>query len=318
MKLMTSVHIPEISFDIHHQTSLFTIGSCFSNHIGHKLYTSGFNCEVEPFGTLFNPVSIAKTILMLKTPAESINEELFVESDGVWKHLYFSSKFASKDKKELHEIIHQTVSEKAEVYKNTDCILVTFGTAFTYQTKEGHTVASCHKQLQHLFDKRALNVEDIFRVWEPLILNSKDKDFIFTVSPVRHLKDGMVENTRSKAALHLAIQELVSEFNNCHYFPSFEIVMDELRDYRFYNADLIHPNEQAVDYIYEIFRQTFMSQETNKIIESFTKLVQFHNHRPLHESSKSFEKKKLQKVSEWNERHPHIRPKWIQDKYSRH
>lgn len=284
MKFRTELPTPKFSFQISHKDYILLLGSCFSDHIGAFLSKNRFFILSNPFGTLFNPISIANTLKM------TMNPELFIEDyryffDNRWVSFAHHGSFTHTNKKQFLKQIEQQWMETKTFLEKTDFLFITFGTAFCYKFLERDLiVANCHKIPNSQFQKFRLKIEEIVRIYQDLLhslqqMNPKLK-IIFTVSPVRHLGDGFHENQVSKSILHLAIDQLINE-ENVFYFPSYEIMMDDLRDYRFYAEDLCHIGENAVHYMEEIFADTFFSlitQEKQKEIEKENKLL---NHRPL-------------------------------------
>lgn len=318
MKLFTSVKIPDYPFTINHNSKIFTIGSCFSSNIGNMLYQRGFNIEVDPFGTLFNPLSIIKNLEWTTSPKEKIDDSRFVKSEGITKHLDFSSTFAASSQQKLSQLLEKTRSQQQINFTETNIVIVTFGTAFIYQTKKGAPVASCHKQPPENFTKTIISVNEIVDAWRFFVEQHPTKKFIFTISPVRHIKDGLIENQKSKSILHLAVQNIIASFNNCYYFPSYEITLDELRDYRFYKEDLIHPNHQAVKYLFEKYEDAFCPPETQKLSDQFYKIVLFYKHLPMHKDPTVFEKEKEDRIKKFLQQNTGIKATWIRDKYSKY
>ena len=284
MKFRTEHPTPKFPFQISHQDHILLLGSCFSDHIGAFLSKNWFFVLSNPFGTLFNPISIANTLKM------TINPELFSEDyryffDNRWVSFAHHGSFAHEDENLFTKQIEQQWIETKTFLEKTDFLFITFGTAYCYKFLERDLiVANCHKIPNSQFQKFRLKIEEIVQVYNDLLqklyqINPKLK-IIFTVSPMRHLGDGFHENQLSKSILHLAIDQLINE-KTVFYFPAYEILMDDLRDYRFYAEDLCHAGENAVRYIEEMFADAFFShitKEKQKEIEKENKLL---NHRPL-------------------------------------
>lgn len=242
---------------INYNSKLLLLGSCFSENIGNKLSYYKFQTQQNPFGILFHPKAIETFI------AKVINEEMYTENDVFfhnerWHCFDAHSVVSSTSKEELLNTLNTNINSTYQHLKNTSHIIITLGTAWIYREIATDTlVANCHKIPQKKFLKELLTVEEVSESLEAInsLIKSINPEttIIYTVSPVRHIKDGFIENQRSKAHLLSAIHQVVESRNNTHYFPSYEIMMDELRDYRFYAEDMIHPNQTAIDYIWEKF-----------------------------------------------------------------
>ncbi len=286
----TTVNIPPSARKINHNSKLITLGSCFSEHIGKKLTDFCFLVESNPFGVLFNPVSIKNGLVDLLTEKKYTEADLF-QNGSLWSSFSHSTLFSETVQEVCLQRINSSLEISAAILKEVDFILITFGTAWVYELKEdGRIVANCHKLPAEQFVRRRLSVEDIVKDYADLLMKIKainpKTEVIFTVSPVRHWKDGAHENNISKGILLLAIDKLLRQFDFLHYFPAYEIQVDELRDYRYYAEDMLHPSEQAVKYIWERFSSAFFSEETigiNKKIERFNNML---NHRSIHQQSK--------------------------------
>jgi len=279
-------HIPEKpGFTIDHTHSVFLMGSCFSSNIGSLLSDHKFKITVNPNGILFNPSSIftsLQTILKQHHPEE---KSILQRGENFYSYFHHSSVNAGSKEKLVEEIV-DTNKKNLEFIKKCDYLIITFGTAFHYHHKGlNTTVANCHKRPGNLFEKKLLSVSQITEQCQSLlndlkVLNTKLK-VIFTVSPVKYLKDGVVENTLSKSTLILAIHDIIRANQNCFYFPAYELVNDDLRDYRFYKEDLAHPNEQAIKYIWEKFSTCYFSSATQSLNKLIHELNQAVEHRQM-------------------------------------
>jgi GSCFA family. len=294
MVFTTEVGISEFSSKIDYSTGVMFVGSCFSDNIGQKLNALKFPVDINPFGVLYNPVSIANSLELLK------NQTIFDESDlfhdkGLWNSFSHHSSFSDVDLDVTLTRINSQIQTSGQFLKDADFLMLTFGTAWVYQIKgTDQVVSNCHKVAASHFTKRRLNVAEIVGAYMTLLddlwkFNPKLK-IVFTVSPIRHWKDGAVENQVSKSTLILAINELVNTFNGraCAYFPAYELVMDELRDYRYYAADMIHLSDVAVDYVFERFRNVLISKETLKVSARIEKLRKAMSHRPFKTNSTEY------------------------------
>lgn len=306
INLKTTVEINEYENKISHADKIIFIGSCFTENIGNKLLESLFKVDINPFGILYNPTSIKKSLEIL------VENKKFVGSDlkfynNLWFSYFHHSKFSHKDKNVCLQNINNQLEISSNFIREAEYLFITFGTAWIYQlatTKQ--TVSNCHKLPAPEFTRELLSIENIVKNYNILIPLLKEINpnlhIIFTLSPVRHLKDGAVENQRSKAILHLSISQLTKKFDNCYYFPSYEIMMDELRDYRFYKSDMTHINDIGTEYIWTKFEATFFTKKTFKKIKEAQKLVRNLNHKPKNENSdeyQSFKQQNLEKIKQF-------------------
>ena len=263
MQLLTPVEISRSDRKISHDQELLLLGSCFSDSIGSKLLEYGFRATLNPFGTLYNPMSIAQTLLLLLSDANDIDRSMIVCHDNIWHSFLHHSRFSDSDSERFCKGIRQSIACGRENLQKADILIITFGTSYVFY-KDGQVVSNCHKLPATMFERKRLTVEHITACWQELLRQPalKDKRIIFTVSPIRHKADGMHGNQLSKATLLLAVEQL--QTLGCEYFPSYELLLDEMRDYRFYAEDMLHPNEQAVKYIWERFGDTYFSDTTKQ------------------------------------------------------
>lgn len=282
MNFRTEFHIPPSIRKISLSSSVFTIGSCFAEVVGNQLKNTKLQVESNPFGTLFNPLSIFKT-LEIALEMRPLDERLFVQNQGLWFHYDFHSSICGNTKEELQE-------KSNHPFKAADFLIITFGTAFAYRLHEPPTyVANCHKMPSKLFEKDLLSVKDICKSFAPLYQNllktNNNLQIILTVSPVRHTRDGISQNAVSKSILRAACYYLETDFENVCYFPSYELMMDDLRDYRFYKPDLIHPNEVAETYIFEKFAETYFDDALKQFKDSWQGIQKDLAHKPFNPAS---------------------------------
>ena len=285
----TEIEDQKFEFNLSYQSKLLTIGSCFSDTIGDRLKSSKFNILVNPFGTIFNPLSIFE-LLELALERSEILEQATLKRDGYYMNYKFHSDFRAKTKDTLHKRMDAALNQVAEQLKDADFLFLTLGTAWIYEQKTTDMlVANCHKTPQKEFNKRLLSVEEIvaafFSLKELISQYNSDLQLILTVSPVRHTRDSIKLNSVSKSVLRLAAHYISEMAPEIHYFPAYEIMMDDLRDYRFYEKDLIHPNEQAIDYIWQKFIACSLNQEDSKTLESWIKVKQSLEHRAFNPKS---------------------------------
>lgn len=310
MELQLKFEIPKSNIELLYRDSILLMGSCFSDSIGDKFDQGGFTVESNTFGTLFHPIAISNVIK--SALAEAKNVDIYQRDD-----LYFSWDSASKLYATTEAILIETVLEKrkdlAEKIKTSRLICITLGTAWQYKLKSSEAVVgNCHKAPQSLFEKSLTSIDKMRKEWESVLsmirsVNSTAK-IVFTVSPVRHTKDGLIENNRSKARLLELIQQLSVE-HKLIYFPSYEIAIDELRDYRFYEEDLVHPNKIAIEYIWKCFVDFAFAENTTSVYQERKQLLSQLNHKSLHSESE-VDKKRIElvqrKLKEFRGRNPEV------------
>ncbi|MEL7424669.1 MAG: GSCFA domain-containing protein [Bacteroidota bacterium] len=291
-KLSTLVPIPDYPFQIAHQQQVLSMGSCFAEHMGGYLEQRKFRHLLNPFGIVYHPLVMARLLQQLLDDQAPNPDDLF-KQQGLWRHYDFHSRYAHPDANKAAEIVARQHLAGAEAIHQLEVLVLTFGTAFGYRLKEsGLWVNNCHKQAANLFNKQLAGVSEMTDALAPLLLTLKQRNpqlqVIMTVSPVRHLRDGLLENQRSKARLLLTQEVLSAELDFVHYFPAYEILLDELRDYRYYADDLLHPSALAIEIISERFSTAFMSDETRALSARIFSIVQALQHRPLHPESEAF------------------------------
>jgi len=287
IKLRTEVELPEFNLKMGYHHHSLMIGSCFAENIGNYLQERCLPVIVNPFGILYNPFSVADCLEQLMTQKKFEEDDLFF-SNGLFNSFSHHGRFSGPDPGKVLSHINAEAAKALIHLKNATHLFVTFGTSWVFQLKEsGKVVSNCHKLPAALFSHNRLSVEQITEIWIPLIgqlrINNPNLRIVFTVSPIRHLKDGAHENQLSKATLLLAIEALIANSGNdlISYFPSYEIVLDELRDYRFYATDMAHLSELATDYIREKFAGAILEQESQLIINEIDKLIQALKHKPF-------------------------------------
>ena len=268
------------------------MGSCFSENIGDKFREAKFCIDNNPFGIVYNPISIKNGILRMMEKKKYQIDELF-EHDDIWYSFDHHSHFSGTGREDVLQNINVRLLKSAEFLKSADLLFITFGTSFIYELKTNRQVVSnCHKLPSGTFERRNVGVEEIYNEYsdllEELYKYNPDLNVIFTVSPIRHWKDGAHGNQLSKATLLLAIDKICNKYNQTLYFPSYEILLDDLRDYRFYNDDMLHPNITANNYIWQKVKDSFMESETIVIMEEIVKIVQAVNHKPFNPKSDAF------------------------------
>lgn len=278
MNFTTPIHIPAADKPIAYTDHILLLGSCFADNIAAKLAEYYFQITANPFGTLYNPLSIAQALSLQQVPK-------LVEWGGLYHSMYHHGAFSSPDRLQTGQNIRQSIDCLQRAFAEASVVIITFGTAWVYE-QDGVVVANCHKIPADRFTRRRLSVEEIVSAWQPVLSAHSDKHFIFTVSPIRHIKDGLHENQLSKATLLLAIAQLAENQSVLiDYFPSYEILIDELRDYRFYADDMLHPSSVAVNYIRERFVSTYMSAATQQEMHPLHQLYLDRHHTLLHPDS---------------------------------
>jgi len=289
---------------IDHSQKLLTIGSCFSEVMGEKLTHNKFNVLVNPFGIIFNPVSIFD-LLSLCLQQQKPQDDLFLNRHHKYYHFQFHSRVNAGSKKELEALLHEKFQQVNDCTGNSSHILITLGTAFVFRhLVTGKIVANCHKQPEKEFKKELLGLDDMKRAFDGFYELLKDHNpkvqMVLTVSPVRHVKDGIPENQVSKGLLRVFCDQLEKQYQDIYYFPAYELQMDDLRDYRFYKDDLIHPNATAENYIWEKFKKSFFESDTLDILNAVDQVQRNLNHRPFEPLSGGhfdFLSQLLQKIS---------------------
>ncbi|KAB2859188.1 MAG: GSCFA domain-containing protein [Flavobacteriales bacterium] len=290
MNFFLNTPITKSAVNISHQDAILLLGSCFTENIGKKLLNSKFKVNINPFGIIYNPISIANSLTRI------LNNESYTEEDlSVYNGKFFCfdhhGSFSSFNQQECLAKINNEISFAHQHLQETKTIIITLGTAWVYENIENKKlVANCHKIPAKNFTKRLLSVDEIVQSFSALANTLKNIQFIFTVSPVRHISDGLHENNISKSVLHLAIHQLTSQHKNCSYFAAYEMVIDELRDYRFFKEDMIHPTPQAINYVWEKFATTYFNKETTLLNQQIEKLQQAALHRPFNFESEAHQK----------------------------
>ncbi|MDR0682297.1 MAG: GSCFA domain-containing protein [Dysgonamonadaceae bacterium] len=294
MKFRTEIIIRDAGLQISHQDKILMMGSCFVENLSSKALLSGFTVETNPFGIVYNPISIADGL------SDLINNRIYSDKDlflhrGLYHSFSHHSCFSGTDIEAVLNNINSSRTNFSNFLQQTNLLIITFGTANTYRLlSSGAIVANCHKLPAKYFKEERLTVNQITEQWNSLIKTIRVKNpqlkILFTVSPVRHWKDGAHENQINKSILLLTVNELVNTNAFCYYFPSYEIMMDDLRDYRFYAEDMIHPNSQAIDYIWDKFSPAYFDKTTLELIKEWKSIQQALNHRPFHPESDEYKR----------------------------
>ena len=284
--LLTKVVVPNSGRKIGYDDKLLLLGSCFADNIGEKFGAHYFQMLSNPYGTLYNPASIAAILSPIANSQSPISNPPIIEWGGLWHSMLHHGSFSHSDRNQVLLRCEQSRELLQVFLQEATVVIVTFGTAWVYEY-EGKVVSNCHKMPANRFVRRRLSVDEIVAMWQPLLEAMPDKHWIFTVSPIRHIKDGLHENQLSKAILLQAVEELVNQANGdkIGYFPSYEIMLDELRDYRFFAEDMVHPSPVAVEYIWQRFVDTYMTADTQNEMRTLYQLWRDRHHRFLHPES---------------------------------
>ena len=292
MNFRTQVELPEKEIEIRHSERIVLFGSCFAENIGNLLIENKFQCDVNPFGVLYNPISIAVALqqILLK---KNYNEDDLFKSGGLWHSWMHHSSFSSPLSDETLTLINTRLVKARKEVAEADWLIVTFGTAYVYMNMDTQqVVGNCHKMPEQIFSRSMLKVSTIVEKWQSILKKLRQDNpklkVLFTVSPIRHVKDGMHGNQLSKSILLLAIDEICQTCPDCHYFPSYEIMMDELRDYRFYADDMLHPSLLAVKYLWTCFSRCYFTKNTLEIMARWEKLKKALSHKPFQPDSEEY------------------------------
>jgi len=287
----TELNIDPHSWKITLSSKVFSIGSCFAVHIGQLLQDNKFDAVTNPFGTLFNPHSIYK-LLNLAIANRPPADWTFIEHQGVYRNLLVHSSISSTDKEAVAVQMQDALIHTQNYLRDADYIILTFGSAVAYSWhKNDEIVGNCHKLPAFLFTKNLLEIDQIVEEFQELynalkIINSNIK-FIITVSPVRHIRDNLVANSLSKSVLRVAANKIEQRLQDALYFPSYELVLDDLRDYRFYNEDMVHPNNQAIKYVWDKFAHMFFDEETRNFLSEWSGIRKAIEHKPFNPHSEA-------------------------------
>lgn len=287
MIFRTEVSLPKVSRQLSYRKNILMVGSCFTENIGNSLSQHLFPVVTNPCGILYNPASIADCISYLGGEKKIRESDLF-QANGLWNHFSFHSRFSHPDKETALEMMTSSVASASQSFNSASHLFLTFGTSWVYREKEtGEIAGNCHKLPANRFTRERLSVEAMTAQWVGLLKTLfevyPDLCVVLTVSPVRHMKDGSYENQVSKSALFLLIDQLKTRFNTgqLDYFPSYDLVMDELRDYRFYDNDMLHLSEAGTAFVQEKFNSAFLDHESKEIHVALAKIIKALDHKPF-------------------------------------
>ena len=316
MQFRTTIEIKPFEQKIDHTQSILSLGSCFANNVAERLERDKFSITASPTGILFNPESIAAAIdrfdaVMRGDRGALPTAEDLCYDNGRWFSFDFHSDFSHSSAEKALAAMQQAMERGAQALARARVVIITFGSAFVYRHRQsGEIVANCHKQPHAQFLRERLSVEQIASRYIALLQGPlSGKQVIFTLSPVRHLADGLEENSLSKACLRVAIEQIQRACKSAQYFPSYEIMMDELRDYRFYADDMAHPSHVAVDYIWQRFSEVAFSTDTQTLNEHIERIVKASEHRPFNSASeeyKAFCRTQMERIMQLEQGHPCI------------
>ncbi len=296
MRWQTEVEISPLNERITYRDEIIFLGSCFAAEIGLKMQELRFRVVVNPFGVLFNPGSISSSLQRIQT-CEFFEANELIKAGDIYKSFSHGSEFASSSKEEFLSRNNSILRSVSNHYKNCRWVVITLGTSWVYRERvSGKIVSNCHKLAHSFFERSTMEVDEIVESLTPAIEANPDKKWIITVSPVRHLKEGANGNQLSKARLLLASEILAKRFSNVFYFPAYEIFMDQLRDYRFYAQDMVHPSKEAINYVWEQFSFFALDISCDKVLKLVNELNLMKNHRPMFPESGDY-KSLLEKIA---------------------
>lgn len=312
MEFRRSFQVPPLKEQLNLRHGIMLMGSCFTDHLGNKLGQHRFSTLQNPHGILFNPVSLAKSVTSYIEKRHYTQKDIFLQQEW-WTSWDHHSVFSDADPDKLLAMINHSQDNAHQFLKKAKWLVLTVGSAWVYQLAEGSVVANCHKVPTDKFQKRLLPVEEVLAVLDNMIhrlfMFNPDLRIMFTISPVRHLRDGFVENNRSKAVLIQAVHHLVEKFEKLYYFPAYELIIDDLRDYRFYAEDMVHPNYLATSYVWEKFSDACIDEESRKFIREIAPINSALAHKPFQPHSKahqSFRQKQVEKLQQLQAAYPYL------------
>jgi hypothetical protein len=312
MKFKLDFDIEPLPSKINHEDGLFLVGSCFAENIAAKLYENKFKIYSNPNGIVFNPFSIFNSLAHI-CEDKNYDENALLQSDDMWYSFHHHSAIKAQIKEELLSKVKAINKEAKEALAQAKHLFITMGSAWVYEyLPHQEIVANCHKVPQTQFQKRLLSIIEIVEAFNAIYPKIKklnpNINIMLTVSPVKYLRDGIIENNLSKSTLLLAV-DAICKTHSLPYFPSYEIVNDELRDYRFYKDDMAHPSETAIQYVWERFVDTCIAEESKQLMQQLEEIRKAYHHRPFNEDSaqhQKFKKLFLQKAEDLQNKHPYL------------
>ena len=315
MNFMVNIDIKTLPKQISYGDKILLIGSCFTEHIGNSLEELKFSVLQNPNGILFDPISVSKS-LMSYINDKKYNEADLFQYNELWQSWQHHSRFSKMDKSECLRFINESQQRAHEFLKNADWIIITMGSSFSYRLVSPASgmdaaVANCHRAPAQWFTKHLLSIEEIISELnvciERLFQFNKKLNIIFTVSPVRHIRDGVVDNNRSKSRLIESVHHIINKSSQLHYFPAYELVIDVLRDYRFYDADLVHPNYMATEFVLEKFSESCISSASQNLMKEIREIVIARKHKsfqPTTTGHQQFLQTHFEKASTLQKKYP--------------
>ena len=286
MEFRTTVKTNENRSWLHHSDKVVLLGSCFSDSIGAKMTGALIHATVNPMGTLYNPLSIARAVRRLIDNEPMAGRDLFMQG-GVWNSYDFHSRYSLPDKQATIDRMSQRIEQGHNALSQAQLLTITLGSAIVYRLKAtGEVVANCHKVPQHEFERKMSPIAEMVQALDVMLTSLHQFNpglrVIFTVSPIRHIADGLDTNSLSKASLRIAINEVIVRHRDyCDYFPSYEIMLDDLRDYRFYASDMVHPSDVAVEYIWQAFQASYLDDRSGLAVARCERIHKRMQHRPM-------------------------------------
>lgn len=313
MQFQIPITIPKVRPGVTYKDQLLLTGSCFTEHIGHHLDQVKIKTLQNPNGILFDPISVCSSLISYMEGRGYQQNDLF-QLNELWHSWDYHSRFSDPDADKVLENINRSQQVANQYLKDCSWLIITLGSSFSYRLVEsGKTVANCHKAPAQVFKKHMNTIQETITAFDGMLYRlfkfNPNVRILFTISPVRHIRDGIVDNNRSKARLLEAVHHLVDKFDRLHYFPAYELLVDVLRDYRFYDVDLVHPNYAATQYVLEQFSEAFLDADTRQLMEQIRKIVIARNHKPFHAGSTQHAKfldKSLKEVESLQASYPYI------------
>ena len=321
MQFQLSIQINSPERRINYRDKILLTGSCFTEHIGNSLSELKFSVLQNPNGILFDPRSVCRSLLSYTENKQYKKDDLFYLNE-VWNSWEHHSRFSNINAGECLKAINESQQQAHDFLKITDWLIITLGSSFSYRLSDGAAIASkqphdgvanCHRAPSQWFNKHLLSIDEIVSLLDTACQRLKQFNshvkIIFTISPVRHIRDGVIENNRSKARLLEAVHHMVNRFPGLYYFPAYELVIDVLRDYRFYDIDMVHPNYAATEFVMEKFRENFIDEGSQQVMEDIKKIVIARKHKafqPETNAHKVFLKTHLEKTKELQAKYPFL------------
>lgn len=320
MQFRTTLNVVPSTNKIDYRSKILMLGSCFTNNIGQKLEDACFDICINPFGTLYNPYSILNSLEILLNGGLMNSDELF-SMNNLFHSFHFHGSFSNNDRTLALQRMNESITLGHHFLQQTDFLFITFGTSYVYENKYNKQIVSnCHKLPASAFSRYRTDLAEMTKKWDELLVKLHSlyphMHVIFTVSPIRHIADGLHENQISKAQLLLLTDILCSQNENASYFPAYEVMMDDLRDYRFYTEDMVHPSNVAILYIWELFQNSYIDLSAIAILSKIMKLYKSANHRPFNVQDRNYKLFLEQTLAELNglvQKYPYLSTKKLQD-----